>query len=162
MNNLILNYFIDIFSGNPGDNNVDSILQCVQPIITTEDNNNLVTEFTREEFQDAVNQMHPDKSPGPDGFNPAFYQKFWPIIGDDIFKACVHWLSEGSFPSKLNDTCVTLIPKCDNPVTVKDLRPISLCNVYKILSKVLCNRLKRVLPTLIDKAQSAFVAGRSI
>lgn len=56
-----------------------------------------------------------------------------------------------------------LLPKKENVVCMKDLRPIALCNVlYKILSKVLANRLKRILPQVISENQAAFVPGRSI
>nr|DAD19321.1 TPA_asm: hypothetical protein HUJ06_020784 [Nelumbo nucifera] len=102
--------------------------------------------------------MHLDKSPGPDGLNPTFYQKFWPLIGKDIFQAVVSWLSREEFPASLNDTTIVLIPKCESPKTMKDLRPISLCNVlYKIVSKVLANHLKVLLPNIISNAQFAFV-----
>lgn len=102
--------------------------------------------------------MHKDKSPGSDGFNPAFYKKFWGVLGQDIISACKKWLDDGVFPSDLNNTNVVLLPKCDNPKSMKDLWPISLCNVvYKIISKVLCNRLKRVLPQLVDESQSTFI-----
>lgn len=108
-------------------------------------------------------QMHKDKAPGPDGFNPIFYKKFWGWIGPDIIQAGIQWLDTGSFLDKLNNMNVVLIPKCEQPQSVRDLRPISLCNlVYKIISKVLCNRLKRVLPSLIDESQLAFQSGRSI
>lgn len=107
--------------------------------------------------------MHKDKSPGPDGFNPGFYKKNWDVVGPDIVAACIYWLDTASFPADLNNTTVVLIPKCDSPKSVRDLRPISLCNViYKIISKVLCNRLRRVLPELVDESQSAFVSGRLI
>lgn len=66
-------------------------------------------------------------------------------------------------PSGLNHTFVTLIPKVRKPVDMKDLRPISLCNVsYKLISKVLANRLKKILPSIIDESQSVFVLGRLI
>lgn len=58
---------------------------------------------------------------------------------------------------------MVLIPKVETTQSVRDLRPVSLCNVvYKIISKVLSNRLNEVLPDLVDRAQSAFVAGRAI
>jgi hypothetical protein len=75
----------------------------------------------------------------------------------------MQWLRRGRFPEHLNDTNIVLIPKVDNPTSMKDLRPISLCNVlYKILSKVLANRLKPLLNRYISAEQSAFIADRSI
>ncbi|GAU30144.1 hypothetical protein TSUD_360370 [Trifolium subterraneum] len=111
----------------------------------------------------ALFQMHPDKSSGPDGFNPAFYQRFWEQCSDDIFSAASTWLERGYFPTSLNETNICLIPKCDNPTSMRDLRPISLCNVlYKMISKVLANRLKCCLDKCVSQEQSAFVEGRSI
>ncbi|RVW81652.1 Transposon TX1 uncharacterized 149 kDa protein [Vitis vinifera] len=115
--------------------------------------------FTWERAQ----QMHPDKSPRPDGFNPAFFQHFWLLIGNDIFHACSSWLNKNEFPASLNETIIVLIPKNDNPVSMRDLWPIALCNVlYKIIVKVLANRLKIFLPVLIDESQSTFVLGKAI
>ncbi|PNX71244.1 ribonuclease H, partial [Trifolium pratense] len=105
----------------------------------------------------------PDKAPGPDGFNPAFYQHFWDLCGNDVFEAAQEWLERGFFPSSLNETNICLIPKCENPTTMKDLRPISLCNVlYKMISKLLANRLKSCLDKCVSEEQSAFIEGRSI
>ncbi|GAU48605.1 hypothetical protein TSUD_327170 [Trifolium subterraneum] len=102
--------------------------------------------------------MHPDKSPEPDEFNPAFYQRFL-----EQCSAASTWLERGYFPTSLNETNICLIPKCDNHTSMKDLRPISLCNVlYKMISKVLANRLKCCLDKCVSQEQSAFVEGRSI
>ncbi|MCI38529.1 CNGC5-like protein, partial [Trifolium medium] len=60
-----------------------------------EDNERLVMPITREELKEALFQMHPDKAPGPDGFNPAFYQHFWDFCGNDIFEAAKEWLDRG-------------------------------------------------------------------
>lgn len=80
-----------------------------------------------------------------------------------MFECCKEWLKVGSFPASLNDTNVVLIPKKDNACCMKDLRPIALCNIlYKILAKVLANRMKNVLSELINENQSAFMPGRSI
>lgn len=62
-----------------------------------------------------------------------------------------------------NATILTLVPKKDHSEIVGDYRPIACCNtIYKIVSKILSNRLKKVLPEIISVNQSAFVAGRSI
>jgi len=122
-----------------------------------------MTPFTKAEFCDAIFSMHPDKCSGPDGYNPGFYQHFWTLCSDDIFKECCDWLTAGQFPSDLNITNIALIPKGSMQVSMKDWRPIALCNVlYKVISKVLANRLKTVLPQCISDNQSAFVPGRSI
>ncbi|GAU36753.1 hypothetical protein TSUD_318520 [Trifolium subterraneum] len=154
-------YFDTLFKPRDGDH--DPVLNLIQPRVTDDDNIVLTAPITKIEIQQALFQMHPDKSPGPDGFNPAFYQRFWEQCSDDIFSAASTWLERGYFPSSLNDTNICLIPKCDNPTSMKDLRPISLCNVlYKMISKVLANRLKCCLDKCVSQEQSAFVEGRSI
>ena len=66
-------------------------------------------------------------------------------------------------PEGWNHTQLSLIPKIPNPVRMQDMRPISLCAVqYKIISKILCNRLKVILPEVVSETQGAFVAGRLI
>lgn len=73
------------------------------------------------------------------------------------------WLQQGTFPDGLNDINICLIPKCNDPLSMRDLRPIVLCNVtYKVVAKVLANRLRKVLPTIISECQLAFLKGQSI
>lgn len=156
-----VNYFTDLFSVSNG--SVSNVIDLVQAKVSDVDNGMLLASFTKDEFKRALFQMHPDKAPGPDGFNPGFYQKFWPLLADSIYYAGVHWLTSGTFPPGLNDTVITLVPKCNEPATMKDLRPITLCNVvYKIIAKVLANRLKCVLPGVVSDTQSAFIKGRLI
>ncbi|PNX98658.1 ribonuclease H, partial [Trifolium pratense] len=155
------NYFDSLFKFSEG--NHEPVLSLIHPRVTLEDNQRLTTPILKEEIHAALMQMHPDKSPGPDGFNPAFYQHFWQLCGDEIFDAVKVWLERGYFPSSLNETNICLIPKCDSPNSMKEFRPIALCNVlYKIVSKMLANRLKLCLDKCISEEQSAFVEGRSI
>jgi hypothetical protein len=66
-------------------------------------------------------------------------------------------------PDGVNGTAIVLIPKVKNPITLKDFRPISLCNViYKVVSKCLVNRLRPLLQEIISETQSAFILGRMI
>ena len=71
--------------------------------------------------------------------------------------------ARGTFATSLNATFLTLIPKKAKAVEVKDFRPISLVGgMYKIIAKVLANRLWVVLNKLISSSQNAFVQGRQI
>ena len=102
--------------------------------------------------------MHPTKASGPDGMSAIIYQKYWDIIGDDVIKIVLNILNFIAPIAELNKTNIALIPKINNPTKISEFRPISLCNVsYKIVSKVLANRLKPLLSTIISKSQSAFV-----
>jgi hypothetical protein len=155
------NYFDNLFKANSTMH--DPVLSLIGSKITQDDNAKLLAPISKEELKEALFQMHPDKAPGPDGFNPAFYQHFWELCGDDIYEAAKEWLERGYFPSSLNETNICLIPKCENPSSMKDLRPISLCNVlYKMVSKLLANRLKGCLERCVSEEQSAFIEGRSI
>ena len=88
---------------------------------------------------------------------------FWHIVGDNVVSVVLEFLNTSYLLPDLNHTYIVLIPKIKNPVKVSDYRPISLCNViYKIIAKVLANRLKQVLPHIISPTQSAFVLGRLI
>ena len=95
--------------------------------------------------------MEPTKAPGPDGMNALFYQKIWYVVGKDVVTAVLDFLNDGILLPALNHTNIVLIRKVKNPEKMSDSRPISLCNVfYKIISKVLANKLKQVLPEIIS------------
>ena len=106
--------------------------------------------------------MYPLKAPGPDGMPPLFFQHFWPTVEGLSLKA-LDFLNFGMCPPKFNDTKIVLVPKIKDPMHVIDYRPISLCNVvYKLTSKTLTNRFKKILPSIIGESHSAFVHDRLI
>ena len=162
MEGIILTYFKEIYSSNfPVD--FGTSLRAVDKKVSEEMNEGLLMEFRAEEVWCALKQMHPTKSPGPDGVSPIFYQRYWDIVGPHVVNCVLKTLRTGIMPNGLNDTYICLIPKVNCPQMITEFRPINLCNViYKLVSKVLANRLKRVLPEVISDAQSAFVLGRQI
>ncbi|XP_024178589.1 uncharacterized protein LOC112184556 [Rosa chinensis] len=90
-------------------------------------------------------------------------KKYWDLIGHEVSNAVILMLTHSELPPDLTYTYVALIPKVREVVNMSHLRPITLCNViYKIVSKVLANRLKSFLPTIISPQQSAFVPDRLI
>jgi hypothetical protein len=126
-------------------------------------NEMLCREFSVEEITSALDTIGDLKAPGPDGMHAIFYKQFWELVGDKVSEEVLNVLRGGQMPGEWNETTVVLIPKVKEPESMKDLRPISLCNVvYKLISKVLANRLKQVLVEIIAPNQSAFVPGRLI
>lgn len=128
-----------------------------------ENNNRWTIPLVKEELHSALFYMHPNKSPGPDNFNPTFYPKFLDLYCNDIWKAVTAWLERDSFSLSQNDTNISLIPKCANPDNMKDFHPIYLCNVvYKLVYKALANILKIILDKCVTEEQSTFVGVRYI
>ena len=162
MGEIVVEYYKELFStSHPTE--FTEIVQAIQPKVTLTMNQMLAAEFKAKEVQVAVKEMYPLKAPGPDGMPSLFYQHFWPNIGEVVTKTILDFLNNGIYPPKFNETHIVLISKIKEPKGVMDYRPISLCNVvFRITSKVIANRLKKILPYIISDTQSAFVQGRLI
>nr|CAD1817805.1 unnamed protein product [Ananas comosus var. bracteatus] len=140
-----------------------NIIKQHTPKISQVEANNMSAAPNMTELREALFSMKPDKSPGPDGFSARFFQANWDLVKCGLFSLVEKFFLTQEAPSSINQTNIVLIPKNDQPVTIGDYRPISLCNVtYKCLAKILANRVKTALTSLIGKEQSAFVPGRNI
>lgn len=158
----ITNYYKQLFSSRAG-TRADELLDKVSPIVTAEMNVFLKRPFTIEEIKLALNSMGDLKAPGLDGMPAVFYKRFWDLVGDVVQGEVLEVLNGGQIPAGWNETVIVLIPKVKNPTHLKELRPISLCNVvFKIVTKVIACRMKEVLDVVISPSQSAFVSGRLI
>ncbi|CAM8885253.1 unnamed protein product [Rhodiola kirilowii] len=162
---IVFNYFSGIFASQV-DSSCDRWNQefgIVPRLISEEMNEMLNAPFTEGEVKRALHQMHPTKAPGLDGFPALFYQTNWEVVGNEVVKEVLNCLNYGMLNKDLNETLIVLVPKVRKVERVEDLRPISLCNVVmKLITKVLANRLKVLLPQIISFSQSAFIGGRQI
>ncbi len=130
--------------------------------IDSEEAEGLEKAFNEEVFE-AVQSMNGDKAPGPNGFSLAFFQFYWSVVKGDIMQIFHHFYTYGTFTKSINATFIALIPKKPGFVEIKDFKPISLVTgIYKIMAKVLANRLKMVLGKVVSAPQNAFVQGRQI
>lgn len=137
--------------------NLDSLLQ------PAADLNLLDTPFTREEIDIVIAEHQNNKSPGPDGFNGEFLKKCWPIIQQDFYQLCEAFHNGELCLQSINGSYFTLVPKNDSPTLVGDFRPISLLNSsIKLITKILAERLQRVIIGLIHKNQYGFIKSRTI
>lgn len=117
--------------------------------------------FTEEEVFEAIKHMNGDKAPGLDGFSLAFFQACWTTLKADLMQVFHQFHDHGTFEKSINATFIALIPKKPGAMEMKDFRPISLISgVYKIVAKVLANRLKMVVGKVVSAPQNAFVQGR--
>nr|GFB41505.1 RNA-directed DNA polymerase, eukaryota, reverse transcriptase zinc-binding domain protein [Tanacetum cinerariifolium] len=123
----------------------------------------LESDVSNEEIQRAVWDCGIDKSPGPDVFTFGFYRRFWNLIENDVYDAVKYFFTYGVIAKGCNSSFIALIVKIPDVNTVKDFRPISLIgSLYKIIAKILANRLAGVLGDIVNEVQSTFIAGRKI
>jgi hypothetical protein len=141
----------------------EEMLDLFPSVITDDDNNFLCSIPTEPEVISAFSSLGSTKAPVPDGFTALFYKKYWPSVRADVLACIGNFFINNHLLNEHNHTFIALVPKQTGSHTVHQFRPISLCNiVYKIISKVLANRFKTLLPKIISPFQSAFVPGRNI
>jgi hypothetical protein len=108
-------------------------------------------------------KMNPWKARGLGGFLAGFFQKSWSIVGNKVCGFVREVWSNPSLISEVNQTDICLIPKIQQPEYISQFCPISLCNtIYKVVSKVMVERLKECIPIIISPNQTGFVSGRNI
>lgn len=157
----INNYFFKLFwrDYNVDHDGMRELRGCRLDVVQA---NRIIKRATREEVRKAVLAMKRFGSPGPDGIQATFYQSYWDVVGEAIVKMVNSALSEGRVPIKILEAYISLIPKKDNPEHAGDFRPITLSNViFKIISKVLVNRLRPLMQKIIGPYQNSFLSGRS-
>uniref|UniRef100_A0A803PJ09 Reverse transcriptase domain-containing protein n=1 Tax=Cannabis sativa TaxID=3483 RepID=A0A803PJ09_CANSA len=158
---VVTNYFNSLFQS--ANTSCQEVIDCVRNSTPDGAHSKFRQTVTEEEVKKTVFQMHPDKSLGPDGMTPAFYQKCWSIVGNDVVKVVKKFFDTREFEEGCGDAHIVLIPKKKNPEDMTQLRPIALCNVvYKIITKVLVNRMKPFMDLIVSDTQSAFIPGRLI
>ena len=108
--------------------------------------------------------MQNNKFPGSDGLTKECYFALWDIIGGYVVNTFKHAFKTGQLSLSQRHGIISLIPKKDKDIQyLRNWRSISLLDVdYKIAAKAIALRLEKVLPTLINPAQSGYVKGRFI
>ena len=104
------------------------------------------------EIKEAVFSLGKNKAPSPDGYITEFFTNCWNIVGPHLTEAIRDFFHCEKLLREVSNTVISLISKVLNPFSQGDYRLISCCNViYKNITKVLANRIKKVLPDVIGK-----------
>ncbi|GKC68524.1 putative RNA-directed DNA polymerase, eukaryota, reverse transcriptase zinc-binding domain protein [Tanacetum coccineum] len=128
-----------------------------------DDPNNIKTEFVDHFRKRFLQDCEGDRAPGPDGFTFKFFTTFWDLLEEDVVRFVQEFFNSGNFPKGCNSSFITLIPKVPSPKLVTDFCLISLIGCqYKIIGKILANRLSMVIGSCVSSKQSTFIKGRNI
>lgn len=159
----VVSYFKNLLGGvvTPATSSPQEIASLVSIKCSPAAIETLAAPFSRLDIQEALFSLPKRKAPGPDGYPGEFFKAHWSTLGNDMIDGVMEFLTTGRLLQQWNATIISLVPKKTNASKITEFRPISCCNsVYKVISKLLANRLKTVLPQLISNAQSAFIPGR--
>ena len=120
--------------------------------------------LTKQECAEVLKNMDPEKTPGTDGFPAEFYKVFWSDISTPLLSSLNFAFDNGGMSITQRRSIIKLIPKKDAELYfIKNWRPLSLLNTdYKIAAKAIANRIKSMLPNVINNDQTGFLKGRFI
>jgi len=159
----IVNHFTHLFNSNTNFIENGMVEDVIPSLITERINNILISVPTEDEIYQAIFSLNKDSAPGPDGFGALFFQTFWDVVKTDISNAVLQFFKTGWILPNFNSNNIVLIPKTNHAGTVSDYRPIAIANFkFKIISKILADRLSVFMPSIISTQQRGFIKGRSI
>ena len=122
----------------------------MSPVITDEENCDFIEDSTWDEMKDVVFTMGAFKAPGPNDMPVLFYKTYWNTVGHDLVASMREFFLMASMPTSINASSIVLIPKKLHPIRPNHFRLFSVCNVtYRVITKILANRLKPILDRLI-------------
>ena len=134
------------------------------PKLNREDQEKCEGLISLDECSKVLHTLAKNKAPGNDGLQIEFYIEFWKELGHLLIKSYNYSFANGLLSTSQRQACITLLSKNGKDrLSIENWRPISLLNVdYKIMSKCIAERIKKVLVKLIDETQTGFIKGRNI
>ena len=159
----IVNHFQELYTSQNQTLNHDLVSKVIPQLVSPLDNDLLSSIPNSDEIKRAVFSLNPNSAPGPDGFPGSLYQKCWHIVGEDVCKAITIFFQHSWLLPGFNSNFITLIPKNPSADSISNFRPIALANfIFKVIPKILSDRLSNIAPHLISNQQNGFVKGRHI
>jgi exonuclease III len=160
--NHVTEFYSSLYDHRETNDNYDYLFADL-PKLQSKDNETLDQPITTEELKQVVDGCN-ESAPGPDGLPYKIYKKLWDLVGDFLLDSWKYSLSIGTLPLNQRMSTITLLPKPGKDLDkIENWRPITLSNCdLKIFTKLLSNRVLKVLENIIHPCQTAYVPGRIV
>ena len=158
----IVNFYSDLYSSKDTNENYDALLSDL-PKLSEEERTNLDSKITLKELEVTLRSCS-ETAPGPDGIPYSVYKSLWQQLGPYLLDAWEYSKRVGILPEDQRVSCITLLPKTGKNIEkIENWRPITLTNCdLKIFTKLISNRVSKVLDKVISPAQTAYIPGRVV
>ncbi|KAK9930542.1 hypothetical protein M0R45_027578 [Rubus argutus] len=159
----VVDYFTKAFTNDGCSVDTGLVSKLIPSLVTVAENDCLTATPTPDEIKVVAFSMDPDSAPGPDGFSGHFYRSCWDFIGSDVVNAVCYFFESGFIQPNLNCSFVALLPKVPEADVITQFRPIAMANfIFKIITRILADRLSPIASRIILPNQFAFLKGRQI
>ncbi|PRQ24992.1 putative RNA-directed DNA polymerase [Rosa chinensis] len=159
----VVHHFEALFRRDSTITDTGLVNRTIPALVTEAENLSLTTRPTVEEIHEAVLNLDGSSAPGPDGFGGIFFQQCWEVVALDVIAAVTSFFVNGFILPHFNSSLIILVPKKDEADSISDYRPIALANfTFKVITKILADRLGLVASRIVSSNQSGFIKGRSI
>lgn len=161
---IVQSYYEKLFTPDPSDNNIqENFLSAIQNRLSAEESMALKSAFTAKEIEEVISNTKGGSCPGIDGISIELYKKFKEDIAKILCCTFNFLVRLDSIPEKFTKGAVTLIFKKGDPCRIRNYCPITLLNAdYKIMTKIIALRIKRVCTKLVGPTQFAFLSNRQV
>ncbi|XP_024178170.1 uncharacterized protein LOC112184116 [Rosa chinensis] len=159
----VVHHFETLFIRDSTINDTGLVNRIIPVLVTEAENLSLTARPTVEEIHEAVLNLDGSSAPGPDGFGGIFFQQCWEVVALDVIAAVNSFFDNGFILPHFNSSLIILVPKKDEADSISNFSPIALANfTFKVITKILANRLGLVASRIVSSNQSGFIKGRSI
>ncbi|GAU48962.1 hypothetical protein TSUD_406700 [Trifolium subterraneum] len=136
----------------------------VIPTLITYDINAIMTMLSsHQEIKAAVFALNKDSAPSSDGFGAFFFQHYWEIVKLEVYNVVLEFFTNSWILLGFNSNIISLLPKTSNATSIDQYRPIAMTNFkFKVISKIIADRLAKVMPTIISEEQMGFIHDMNI
>ena len=164
MESILTDFYKDLYAKDNLDLQMqESLIGDLEFSLTASESEGCEGEFTKEELFTVLGGLQTGKAPGSDGLPSEFYKAFWGDLGDVLVTVLNENFRLGILTDSQREGLLRLLCKKDDKRLAKNWRPISLLNTdYKLASKVITERLKPVMQSLVHRDQTCGVVGRTI